>query len=235
MRISKDSFLNVNCGKETFNSANDRMAMNTKIVAKFEKKKEVTEDCKKWAMEIEKSYKPDLIIFIAKSGFLFGSTMSEYFNCPLVDIVVGRPGNRRMDMIKKMIPKVPGFLLSKYLIYKVSKNGYANESTRIIKDSKRLDELDINSFKRILLVDDSADTGWSLIRVKDYIKEKKFTGECRIACYSVLSQSSERIKVDYYRYRDHIIITATSRYSEEYEDFLSSYNKWKSEYRATLT
>lgn len=193
----------------------------------FKNRKEVEDDVLEWGYEIRKTYEPDLIIFIAKSGFIFGRVLADYFGCDLVDIVISRPSNRKMDLIKKIVPIAPRPMLAFYLRHKVTKKGYDECDERYITNNERMDAIDLNSYSKILIVDDSVDTGWSLKKAIELLSSEKYTGEYKVASYCVLDQALKRIDVDYFRYMNRIVITATSRYSKEYRDFISQYSTWK--------
>lgn len=68
---------------------------------------DVVNDCRNWAREIGKTYSPDLIVFIAKSGFLFAKPMAEYFKCDMVDISANRPSSKTKDKLKRVIGLMP--------------------------------------------------------------------------------------------------------------------------------
>lgn len=201
--------------------------MKVRVFAKS--KSEVEADCRIWAEEIGKEYSPDLIVFIAKSGFLFARPMAEFFNCPMVDISVNRPGNDKKDVIKKIIPKIPQWLL--FLLLKSKANYSYNEenSDREVKLSERFKSLDWAQYKRILVVDDSTDTGWSLVAVKNELKKRAFDAEIRTASYCVIDLSKNRVDVEYCRYKNTIVVTATSRYSKENGEFNKSLDSWQLE------
>ncbi|WP_022778685.1 phosphoribosyltransferase family protein [Butyrivibrio sp. AE3009] len=77
-----------------------------KIDAFFMNENEIKQDCIAWAEEIAQSYKPDLIIFVAKSGFLFAESIADYFSCPMAYVIASRPDNKKKDL-KKIIPVLP--------------------------------------------------------------------------------------------------------------------------------
>lgn len=190
-------------------------------------KKEIEEDCYRWYEEIKESYVPELIVFIAKSGFLFARPLSEYFGCKMVDIVASRLDNGQKDRIKKLIPRIPKHLLAFLLIHRVTKARYHEDSMRIVTSSPRLNSIDFHKYNKILIVDDSVDTGWSLIKVMEYLDAHGALGKYKTASYCALRESNNRVTVDFVRYLDTIVITATSRYSREYKAFIDSYNEWK--------
>ncbi len=195
-----------------------------KVFAKS--KYEVEQDSKKWAKRIGKEYKPDLIVFIAKSGFLFAKPMAEVFGCKMVDIRVSRPGNDGKDKIRKLVPKMPQWLLFALLKSKAAYGYQESNSEREVETGERFDQLDWSKYHRILIVDDSTDTGFSLLAAKEAVSKMAPESEVRTASYCVIDISSKRVGVDYGRYRNTIVVTATSRYSKEYALFLESLGLW---------
>lgn len=206
--------------------------MNTHKIDVFAKSmSEVEVDCIEWAKEIEKKYRPDLIVFIAKSGFLFAKPLSEYFGCPMVDISVSRPGSNRKDIMRRFIPRIPQWLLFEFLRSKSNYSYQNSNKDRKVLLSDRFKKIDWKHYNRILIVDDSTDTGWSLLSVKEELK-RRFSGDIRTASYCVIDISKDRVDVEYYRYRNTIVVTATSRYSKEYRQYNYELDCWLSENNA---
>ena len=193
----------------------------------FKSSDEVRKDTLIWANEISKVYSPDLIVFIAKSGFLYAKFFQEYFKCEMVDVIASRPDNKYMDIIKKTVPFVPKWLLSLYLRRKVSASHYSDKAERIVQGTIRFEQLNFEKYNNILLIDDSVDTGWSLLKVQEYLYHKGIEKKVKTASYCVLSESLNRVNVDFYRLKDSIVITSTSRYSREHRKFLTDYERWK--------
>ena len=63
-------------------------------------------------------------------------------------------------------------------------------------------------------------------KAKELLEKYFPDSEIRTFCYCVISLSEKRVKTDYLKYRDTIVVTATSRYSKEYDTFLNAYNTW---------
>lgn len=187
---------------------------------------EVEQDCKKWAKRIGKEYKPDLIVFIAKSGFLFAKPMAEVFGCEMVDIRVSRPGNDGKDKVRKLVPKMPQWLLFALLKSKAAYGYQESNSEREVETGERFEKMDWGKYRKILIVDDSTDTGFSLLAAKEAVSKAAPNSEVRTASYCVIDISRKRVGVDYGRYRNTIVVTATSRYSEEYKGFVSDLERW---------
>lgn len=187
---------------------------------------EILTDCKSWAEEICKTYKPDLIIFIAKSGFLFAKPMAEVMECEMADIIAVRPANSKKDRFSKLIKYMPEKIVLEVLrspfMYKFNER----KKERDVRITKKFEEEKHKRHKKILIVDDSVDTGWTLQKVVTTVGETFPGTEIKTASYSVIQYSKHRIKVDYFRYMDVIVLTATSRKSKEYKKFLNLYNNW---------
>lgn len=197
-----------------------------RIETYFKNEREIQEDCKAWAEEISKTFIPDLVIFVAKSGFLFAEQLASSFGCPMASVIASRPDNGKKDLVHMLLPKMPKSIIMALLKYKVSRKNYDEKTKRIVKSTSSLDNVDLSSKKGILIVDDSVDTGWSLVQVLEMLSQKGMKDNYKVASYSVLSPSMKRIRVDYYRYLDTIVMTSTSRYSKEHDDFLYRYNEW---------
>lgn len=201
-----------------------------KITTLSKSMREIVSDCKNWANEISKTFVPDLIVYIAKSGFLFAKPMSEVLKCPMVDITANRPSNKGKDRAKKIIEHLPEkavmFMLKSsfmYLFHEIKKEREICITPRYIVEVAK-------EHKRILVVDDSVDTGHTLYGVVKQVKADFPEAEIKTAGYSVIDYSRKRIDVDYYRYENAIILTATSRKSSEYGEFLHLYDEWIGDY-----
>ena len=187
---------------------------------------EIEDDCREWAREIKQTYIPELIVFVANSGFICGKTMADELGGPLDYVKAVRSGNsakNRLSQIKKFIPQgLVEIILSsplKFYIHSIKKD-------RHVELSRKLDEYCDGGITRVLLVDDAADTGWTLKQVVDKLKERFPEIEIRTASYTVSDYSRKIFSVDYYRYRNMLIFTATSRKSDEYNDYIKDLFEW---------
>lgn len=186
----------------------------------------VISDCKDWAKEISKTYQPDLIVFIAKSGFLFAKPIAEYLDCAMVDILVSRPASKAKDKLKGIIGFVPDGIILRILKMPIMYKFNDKKKERDIKISEKYRHEKQQIHKRILIVDDSVDTGWTMEYVYKIVKESFPGAIIKTAAYTVIDYSKDRVNVDYYRYRNTIILTATSRQSNQYDMFLKRYDAW---------
>lgn len=191
--------------------------------------KEVDEEGKKLAIQVKKVFQPDLIVFIAKGGFLVGKAFAEVFQVPLVEITLERSGGK----IKKNIAPIFRILPNQIRFWMIDLemnmgiHQKLNERRVIVSDRLKLMADKKDNYKKILIVDDSIDTGETAFKAKETIKSIFPEADIRFASISVIRFSEERFHADYFLFKDSIIYTATSKDSEEYEKFLKVYNEWK--------
>lgn len=155
--------------------------------------------------------------------------MSEYFGCEMADVTVKRPGDNKKDIIKKIFRYVPDFLLFTVLKSKFMYSFNDKHTERILIPGRKLQRINLADYKRILIIDDSADTGLSIMKAKQEIERLAPESKIKIFCYCVISLSQKRVDVDYCRYKDTIAITSTSRYSHEHKAFLDELEGWQNE------
>ncbi len=198
-----------------------------KVDVSFSPMAEVQEDCRTWAREIAAVFNPDAIVFLEKSGFLFAKPMAEEFGCPMYSIAVSRPGNDAKDGIRKIVPWVPRPLLAAVLSSKAAYAYADDNSRRAVKTNPAFDRAPLEDAARILIVDDSIDTGWSILAASEVVRRRASEADIRIAGYCALDYSGDRVGVDFIRKSNAIVVTATSRYSKEHAMFLSELEAWK--------
>ena len=51
--------------------------------------------------------------------------------------------------------------------------------------------------------------------------------EVKTAGYALIEYSRKRVEVDFYRHKNKVILTATSRKSKQYDGFIRDYEEWE--------
>ncbi len=174
------------------------------------------------AKNIEKTYKPDLVVFVAKGSYIIGEEISKHFNTPLVEVYATREGNKIKNILSPFIKLVPRDLKN-YLRKKEVKSGIHDKNTkRRVYFKKEYKELMLS--KNILIVDDSVDTGHTAKQVYEHIKEKYENKKIKFASLNYFKKSEELFKVDYCLHENYIMIGPWSKDSKYYKEFLTRYN-----------
>ena len=189
--------------------------------------KELQNESLKLARQIDQSFKPDIVIYIAKGGYLIGKIIADFFNVPCVGIHAERKGNSVKDILAPLLRLFPKWL-TKLLRQIELKSGVHKvvKERRVFFDIIDIKAVDMKGRKNILIVDDSVDTGYSMKNVLENIK-LTFRGKVYVktAAINVWSKSFSVFRVDFYRYKDTIIETPMSKDSKDYPALLESDTK----------
>ena len=187
-------------------------------------RKDIEEQCKDWAKEIQKSYQPDLIVYVAKAGYLIGREMKNVFNVPLVGISATREGNDLKEVVGPFVSKLPNFVRNILISLELKSDTHSKNTERKIHYHEGLEKMKSQNIKSILVVDDSVDTGHSMKQVVDAISSLFGDVEIKIAGLNVWDKSRNIIDSDYALYKNTVIKTPMSKDSKEYKDFIKIYN-----------
>lgn len=188
--------------------------------------KSLREESLKLAKKIEKNYTPDVVIYIARGGYLIGKEISDYFNVPCVGIHAERRGGGVKEILSPLLRILPRSIKRMLREIELKSDVHKVDKTRnifltykiltLIKKNRRI--------KSALLVDDSVDTGYSMLQVKKKINSEFGNVLIRTAAINVWSKSTKICETDYYNYKNTIIMTPMSKDSKEYSEFERLYN-----------
>ncbi len=187
-------------------------------------RKDIEEQCKDWAKEIKKSYQPDLIIYVAKAGYLIGREMNRVFDVPLVGISASREGNALKEFFGPIVSVMPNFIRNFLISVELKSDTHSKNTERKIHMHEGLEMLDKEKFHHILIVDDSIDTGHSMKQVVNVISSMFENAEIKIAGLNVWDKSQSIIDTDFALFKNTVIKTPMSKDSKEYKDFMKIYN-----------
>lgn len=187
-------------------------------------RKDIEKQCKDWANEIKKSYQPDLIVYVAKAGYLIGREMKDVFNVPLVGISATREGNALKEVVGPIVSRMPNFVRNILISLELKSDTHSKNTERQIHFHEGLDKLKSSNIQNILVVDDSVDTGHSMKQVVDAIHSLFGDVEIKIAGLNVWDKSRSIIDSDFALYKNTVIKTPMSKDSKEYKDFMQIYN-----------
>lgn len=178
--------------------------------------------------KVYKNYKYDCVIFIAKGAYLIGEDFSKLGSTPLLEIYASRKGNKLKKILKPVLQLLPD-KLKIFLRKKEMKSDIhdKNNDRQINYDSKKWENyLDC---KKILIVDDSIDTGYSAFLVKEEVSKFFKKSKVKIAVLNYFKKAEKILKPDFYLYENTIIKGPWSNDSKENKKFLKLYNDWKAQ------
>ena len=184
----------------------------------------VKKQCKELYSKIIKDYSYDLVIFIAKGSYIIGAELSSLANVPLLEIYATRKGGKLKKILKPFIKLIPKKILISLRKKEMNSDYHEkNENRHVSFDENKYSSY--RNVKRILLVDDSIDSGNSIVETKKVLQEYFSTSEIRVAVFNVMEKSI--IKPEYYLYLNTMICGPWSNDSKENTLHNKMYKDWK--------
>lgn len=177
------------------------------------------------AAYVRKVYDYDLVIFIAKGSYTIGDEFAKYNNVPLLRIFATRKGNKIKNFFSPFLKILPNKLSEILRKFEMNSNVHGKKSEREVKfDKEKWSKY--KDKKRILLVDDSVDTGNSIILTKNEIQQFFCEADVKVAALNKFKKSEQIVHVDFYKYEDTIIKGPWANDSKEHAEFLKLYEKY---------
>ena len=177
-----------------------------------------------FAKEIEPQYTPDLVAYIAMGGYLIGREMAEYFDVPLIELRTCRSGEKQKQQATTLLTKLPKCCKHALRALEMKSRSCmprSEEKNRSANITQRYD-LPLSS-KKILLVDDSVDSGTSAMSAIRVLGERYPNALIEIAAFNVFSASEQVVNVRFWMYRDYLISFPSSKDNLERPVFLEMY------------
>ena len=178
----------------------------------------------------DSGFTPELVIFVARGAYQIGKIVSDNFNCPLLEIRCRREGGKIKDIISPILTSLPGKVkncLRRGEMF-VRNNFEQHESL-----SERYTEYDNHLWekhkdvKKVLIVDDSADSGLSLRAVYDTVTDFFKDAEVRTAVINYFDEALTACRIDYCIYSNTYISGPWSNDSKEHDRFLKKYEEYR--------
>lgn len=178
------------------------------------------------AETVKKDYTPDLVVFVSKGAYQIGLDMGSFFDVPVSEIFAERRGGRLKKIVSPLLKVLPSGLKRRLRAAEIKSGKHKTVQERNVYWGYISEAASEKKAERILLVDDSCDTGNTFIGCVKKIKEKYPGAEIRTAAINVFSSSFDVIKTDYYLHKDCMLSGPWSNDSSEHGDFISGYNKY---------
>ncbi len=176
---------------------------------------------------VRNNYKYDLVIFIAKGSYPIAKSLSDNSGVPLLEISATRKGGKIKKILKPFMRIVPKKILISLRKNEMNSTYHEKNNERnIVFSEKKYQQY--KNCKKILLVDDSIDSGHSIIEVRKELEKFFDNVEIKVAVFNVMNKST--IKPEFTLYEDTMICGPWSSDSKYYNTFIKEYKEWKKEY-----
>lgn len=188
-------------------------------------RKVLKEQCNTWANSIKEVYQPDLIIYIARGGYLIGKQMKDVFQVPMIGVSTVRDGNSLKEKIGPIVAMLPNCIRNILISIEMKSNKHAKNTERKVRFLKGVEDVKDKNIQKILVAEDSVDTGNSLQQAVKTIRTVFPDAEIKVASLNVWDKSKSIAHVDYALYENTIIKSPMSKDSKEYKEFREIYRK----------
>ena len=176
---------------------------------------------------IDNNFDYDLVVFLARGSYTIGAKLADLNEVPLLEISAKRKGGGLKKILKPFLRCVPKSILIKMRQKEMNSTYHETNSDRNVSYSKINFEKYKDS-KNILLVDDSIDSGNSIVEAKKKLVEIFKNSDIRVAVFNTMNKST--IKPEFTLYNDFMICGPWSSDSKYHKSFIKEYEEWKNEY-----
>lgn len=174
-------------------------------------------------LEVIGNFDFDLIVYVAKSGYLIADILSVLTGVSYVGINSTREYvTEKDDSLIKLVNKLPRFMVKVLKKTERKLNFYDNNKERYLNYNKHF-------FKRfepekVLIIDDVIDTGYTIKKVVEEINNIYENPEIKVAVLSYFNDRDAE-KPDFYLYENTVLSAPWTIDSKEYEAFVKRYKK----------
>ena len=189
-------------------------------------RKKLTEENKKLYKKVIKDYNYDLVIFIARGSYLIGRDLADLNNTPLLEVYATRKGGKFKKLVSPILKIIPRGIKNILRKKEFNSNYHEKNNERSISFNENIWSK-YKDCKKIVLVDDSVDTGYSIKYAKETI-EKFFTkATVKVAAINYFEKSKKIVDTDFYLYNEKMLLGPWSNDSKENKEYLNEYYEWK--------
>lgn len=174
---------------------------------------------------ISPDFKPDFVAYLARGGYLIGCDAARFFECPLVEL-----DKHRTEHVKKdtdLLRRLPRW--AKHALRETEQ-----QFRRVFSNGKDFGEIQpailTNRYplpakaSRILLVDDSIDSGASIVAGRLRLASLFPEADVRVAVLNSFIRPSEQVAFDWVLFENALLSTPSSADSPSYEEFCRLYD-----------
>lgn len=172
----------------------------------------------------ETGYEPDCVAYLAKGAWQIGEACAGYFGVPMVELTAHRSGESVKSGTRSILQALPRGLRRMLREAELRKrlegaDGAAQKKTMRLTGRFALPE----GAKRVLLVDDAADTGSSLIAAKELLASLLPGCEVRAAVIASFGPARDAKAVDVSLHENVLLCSPMSKDNKDYSLAVSAY------------
>lgn len=181
----------------------------------------------KLARLVEKDgYRPDCVAYLARGGWAIGKAISEHFGAPLIELSAHRSGNAAKERSASLLARLPRSIRRALREWEMKKRLSGDNGETQRKSVRLTERYDAPAdARRILLVDDSADTGSSLAAACEKLSDMFPGADVRTAVLNIFPRAKSAARIDWYMYESSLLCLPSSKDNAEYPLFVRKYEE----------
>lgn len=169
-------------------------------------------------------YRPDCIAYLAKGAWQIGEACAAYFDVPIVELSAHRSGDAAKSGAKSVLQVLPKSLRRALREIELMKRLKSADGSAQRKSMAITDRFDLpKRAKHVLLVDDAADTGSSLVSARELLVQTLPGCEVKTAVITSFAPARSIGAVDYSLHEDVLLCSPMSKDNREYAMAIKGY------------
>lgn len=178
----------------------------------------------KLAQQVEKSqFIPDHVLYVERAGVFFGYEIAKYFDCSISGIYAGRSGGELKSKFKVILRNLPSSIKNYLRKLEIQSNLHDIKTDRNVYLESDAPPIR----KKILIVDDAIDSGYSMKAVLDYLLDRDYNAENLKTAVLTTTHNRSILEPDITLYQKTICTGPWSYDSKEYKECWELYSDLK--------
>ena len=176
----------------------------------------------------ECGYTPDCVAYLAKGAWQIGEVCANYFNVPIVELTAHRSGDAVKDDAKSILQALPRCIRKLLRSVELRKRFATTDGVSQKKTMKLTTRFEFpKEASRILIVDDAADTGSSLIAAQALLLDLMPDAEVKTGVITSFAPARLIGAVDFSLYKDALLCSPMSKDNRDYAKALAVYEGFR--------
>lgn len=170
-------------------------------------------------------YRPDCVAYLARGGWLIGKEISEYFGTPLIELSAHRSGDAAKESTAPFLSSIPRPIRKIMRSLEIKRRLAHDDGTTQKKTVHLTSRYRIPAkVNQLLLVDDSADTGVSIVAASSVLAAKFPGATVKVAVINAFNKAMETARLDWCLHKECLLGLPSSKDSKEYGRFTALYD-----------
>lgn len=169
-------------------------------------------------------YVPDCVAYLARGGWVIGEAVASHFSVPVIELTAHRSGDVVKDRSAALLSRLPRSVRKALRESEIRRRLRHDGGTMQQKTIRITERYPLpNAAEKILLVDDSADTGASITAAVAELARTFLGAEIRVAVLNVFPRATEGCQIDWHFHKGCLLCLPSSKDNREYFSFMEKY------------